>query len=78
MTFRDRLYQRARQAARRVVLPEGQDVRIRAAAQRLTKERLAQVEVLGNPAKDPRRSECAQHLMKRRPDHCWTSRRRVT
>jgi len=67
--FRERLYQRARQAARRVVLPEGQDTRVRAAAARLKKEQLAQVEVLGDPARDPRRPECARHLMQRRPDH---------
>jgi phosphate acetyltransferase len=69
VTFREQLYARARQAARHVVLPEGQDPRVRAAAERLTKERLATVEVLGDPAQDPRRAECARHLMTRRPDH---------
>lgn len=78
MTFRDRLYQRARQAARRVVLPEGTDTRVRAAAARLKKEQLAQVEVLGDPAKDKRRAACAQHLMKRRPDHFPTEAAALT
>ena len=78
MTFRDRLYQRARQAARRVVLPEGQDIRVRTAAARLTKEQLAKVEVLGDPAKDPRRGACARHLMTRRPDHFPTEAAALT
>jgi phosphate acetyltransferase len=78
VTFRDRLYQRARQAARRVVLPEGQDIRVRTAAARLTKEQLAKVEVLGDPAKDPRRAECARHLMTRRPDHFPTEAAALT
>src|SRR5205085_671748 len=34
VTFRDALYQRARRARRRIVLPEGQDDRVRAAAAR--------------------------------------------
>jgi len=78
VTFRDRLYQRARQAARRVVLPEGTDIRVRTAAARLTKEQLAKVEVLGDPAKDPRRLECARHLMTRRPDHFPTEAAALT
>ncbi|HEX4600750.1 MAG TPA: phosphate acyltransferase [Gemmatimonadales bacterium] len=68
MTFRDRVYQRTRQANRRIVLPEGADARVRAAAERLARERLGRVDLLGDVARDPRRPACAGHLMARRPD----------
>ena len=54
MTFRDRVHERARRAGRRVVLPEGDDARVRAAADRLRSEGLARVEVLGPVGDDPR------------------------
>ena len=68
MSFRDRVYERARRAGRRVVLPEGADPRVREAADRLRADGLAVVEVLGDVTRDPRRAECARHLRERRPD----------
>jgi phosphate acetyltransferase len=68
VTFRDRVYERARRANRRIVLPEGADARVRAAAERLARERLGRVDLLGDVTRDPRRAACAGHLMTRRPD----------
>jgi len=68
VTFRARVHERARRAARRVVLPEGDDARVRAAADRLRSEGLAQVEVLGAVGDDPRLAACIRHLRTRRPD----------
>jgi phosphate acetyltransferase len=64
--FTDRLAERARRLWRRVVLPEGNDPRVREAAERLAL--LAQVEVLKQVADDPRRGELIRHLRGRRPD----------
>lgn len=68
MSFRSRVYERARRAHRRVVLPEGGDERIPRAAERLTAEGLAVVEVLGDVTRDARRADCVRHLRARRPD----------
>ena len=68
MSFRDRLYQRARRAGRRIVLPEGADPRVQEAARRLVAEQLGAVEVLGDVRRDPRRDACARLLCERRPD----------
>ncbi len=68
MSFRNRVYERARRAHRRVVLPEGADERIPRAAERLTAEGLAVVEVLGDVRRDARRADCVRHLRARRPD----------
>lgn len=68
MTFRDRVHQRARLAGRRIVLPEGGDPRVGAAAERLTTLRLGAVEVLRDVGRDPRRGACARLLCARRPD----------
>ena len=68
MTFPARLLERARRLQRRVVFPEGGDARVRAAAQRLTSERIATVEVLGDVTADPRLSSATAHLRGRRPD----------
>lgn len=66
MTFADRLAERARRAGRRVVLPEGGDPRVRAAAERLRE--IATVEVLDDVGSDARRGRCASYLHARRPD----------
>jgi phosphate acetyltransferase len=68
VSFRDRVYERARRARRRIVLPEGNDARVREAAQRLTANGLGVVEVLEDVTRDPRRADCARHLRARRPD----------
>jgi len=68
VSFRDRVHARARAAQRRIVLPEGDDARIREAAQRLTANGLGVVELLGDLARDPRATECAGLLRARHPD----------
>lgn len=67
MTFRDRVYERARRASRRLVLPEGDDPRVRAAAERIAALALAQVCVL-QPGTAPPSADLARHLVGRRPD----------
>ena len=68
MSFRDRLYERARRAHRSIVLPEGDDARVREAAQRLTAKGLGVVELLGDVGRDPRATDCAGLLRARHPD----------
>jgi len=46
VTFRDGLYERARRARRRIVLPEGEDPRVRAAAARIEALALGSVQLL--------------------------------
>jgi phosphate acetyltransferase len=68
VTFRDSVYRRARQANRRIVLPEGSDARVQAAAARLAALALGRIELLEDVARDPRQRECAALLVRRRPD----------
>lgn len=68
MTFRDRVYEQARRANRRVVLPEGGDPRVQAAARRITALGTGRAEALGVPAEDSRLPDCVAHLRHRRPD----------
>ena len=72
MSFRAELLRRAAGRKARIVLCEGNDARVRAAAERLGKEGIAQPIVLGDgaidPSKDPRLGRVAQHLRDRRPD----------
>jgi len=68
VSFRDRLYERARRAHRSIVLPEGDDARVREAAQRLTAKGLGVVELLGDVGRDPRATDCAGLLRARHPD----------
>jgi phosphate acetyltransferase len=67
VSFTDALLPRAARLARRVVLPEGDDARVRAAAARLADARIA-VELLGPVRGDPRLEACAAHLHARRPE----------
>lgn len=69
MSFRDRVFERARRRQARIVLPEGGDARVRAAADRLTVERLGTVEVMVDVARDPRREASATWLQGRHPGH---------
>jgi phosphate acetyltransferase len=71
VTFRDRVFERARRASRRLVLPEGDDARVRAAAERIAALGLAHVRVLEPAAPLP--ADLARHLMARRPDRFPTS-----
>jgi phosphate acetyltransferase len=72
MSFRTELLRRAAGRRARVVLCEGADPRVRAAAERLAKEHIAEPIVLGggglNPADDPRLGRIAEYLRERRPD----------
>lgn len=68
MTFRDRVYERARRAKRRIVLPEGQDPRVRAAAGRIETLGLGRVQLLDVAAAASPPAPLAQLLMTRRPD----------
>ena len=66
MSFRDRVYERARRADRRIVLPEGGDSRVEEAARRLVTLGIGRVEVLGDLARDPRREAVTRLLAARR------------
>jgi len=68
VSFRDAAYERARRAGKRIVLPEGDDPRVRAAAARLGAEGLGVVDVLGRPLPASPISGLIRHLRSRRPD----------
>jgi phosphate acetyltransferase len=70
VSFRDRVYERARRANRRIVLPEGNDPRVRSAGERIEALHLGRVRVLEGDvdASAPLLPELAQLLMARRPD----------
>ena len=68
MTFRDSVYERARRAGRRIVLPEGTDERVRAAATRIERERLGTVQLLEGPAPRSLLPEMTRLLRTRHPD----------
>ena len=73
MTFLDELRHRAAQTPRRIVLPEGEDPRVQAAAAALAADGLATPIVLGgpggiDPATDERLGRVAELLRERKPD----------
>ena len=72
MSFRERLLQRAARRPTRLVLPEPADLRVQEAAERLTREGIAQPVLIGpgglEPARDERLPQVAQLLRERRPD----------
>jgi phosphate acetyltransferase len=72
MSFRSELLRRAAGRRARIVLCEGEDPRVRAAAERLKQEGIAEPIVLGEggivPSNDPRLGRIAKHLRERRPD----------
>jgi phosphate acetyltransferase len=72
MSFRARLLERARGRGARIVLPEGNDPRIAAAAERLEREGIATPIVLGDGGRDissdPWLPQVADLLRQRRPD----------
>ncbi|HRZ10290.1 MAG TPA: phosphate acyltransferase [Gemmatimonadales bacterium] len=72
MSVRAALLERARARGGRVVLPEGGDPRVEAAAERLRKEGIAEPILLGpghlDPARDPRLKRIAERLRARRPE----------
>jgi phosphate acetyltransferase len=72
MSFRASLLERARGRGARIVLPEGHDPRVAAAAERLEREGIATPIVLGDGAReilpDPWLPQVADLLRRRRPD----------
>ncbi len=72
MSFRDDLLERARKRRARIVLCEGDDPRVREAAERLARDRIAEPILLGGnglaPAGDKRLGRIASYLRERRPD----------
>lgn len=72
MSFRGELLSRAAGRRARLVLCEGQDERVRAAAERLEADGIARVILVGGPGispkSDPRLGAIAGHLRFRRPD----------
>ena len=73
MSFRADLVRRAGERRARIVLPEGDDPRVQAAAARLRTEEIAQPIVIGGPdgldiKADERLQRVANHLRARRPD----------
>jgi len=67
VTFRDSLYERARRAGRRIVLPEGNDARVREAAKRIENLRLGTVQLLEGTAPRSPPPEMVQLLRARHP-----------
>jgi phosphate acetyltransferase len=72
MSFRARLLERAAARRKRIALCEGDDSRVRAAAERLGRDGIAEPILIGGsgiaPAADPRLPRIAQFLRDRRPD----------
>jgi phosphate acetyltransferase len=72
MSFRTSLLERAAARRKRIALCEGDDPRVRAAAERLRRDGIAEPILIGaggiTPAGDPRLSRIAQFLRDRRPD----------
>jgi phosphate acetyltransferase len=72
VSFREQLLQRAARRPTRLVLPEPADLRVQEAAERLTREGIAQPVLIGpgglEPARDERLPQVAQLLRERRPD----------
>jgi len=68
VTFRDSVYERARRAGRRIVLPEGTDDRVRAAAARIERMKLGEVQLLDRTAPGSLLPEMVRLLRARHPD----------
>jgi phosphate acetyltransferase len=72
VSFRAELLERAARRGARVVLCEGEDLRVHGAVERLRAKKVVEPIVLGgdgiDPAKDPRLGRIAKFLRERRPD----------
>jgi phosphate acetyltransferase len=68
VSFRERVYERARRAHRRIVFPEGPDARVRAAAARIEQNRMGSPLVLDPATGGVPPPELAAYLRARRPD----------
>lgn len=68
MSFLGRVYERARRAKLRIVLPEGDDPRVQDAARRLEREGLGRVQLLDRTTPHAARPTLVRHLRARKPD----------
>lgn len=68
MSFIDDVKARAATLQRHVVLSEGADERVRAAADMLQREGICRVTLITDPSGDPRLERVAEHLLRRKPD----------
>ena len=68
MSFLGRVYERARRAKLRIVLPEGDDPRVQDAAARIAREGLGQVQLLDRTALRSPLPAMVRHLRGREPD----------
>ncbi len=68
MTFLGRVYERARRAKRRIVLPEGDDPRVQEAARQIDRDELGTVQVLMRPFPQSPFPACVRLLRTRQPD----------
>lgn len=73
MSFASEVLERAATLQRRVVLAEGGDQRVRAAAERLAAEGRMQIDLLDDVTRDARLDECAAHLRVRHPERFATN-----
>jgi phosphate acetyltransferase len=68
MSFLGRVYERARRVKARIVLPEGDDPRVRDAAARIEREGLGRVQLLDRTTPHAARPTLVRHLRARKPD----------
>jgi phosphate acetyltransferase len=68
VTFLARVYERARRANLRIVLPEGDDPRVQEAARTLEREGLGRVQLLGRPGPHTPRPDMVRLLRARKPE----------
>jgi len=68
VSFLARVYERARRAKLRIVLPEGDDARVREAARKIESEGLGRVLVLDRTSHPAPRTEMVRLLRSRKPD----------
>ena len=73
MSVLGRVYERARRAQLRIVLPEGDDPRVREAAAQIEREGLGRVELLDRPTPHAPCPECIRLLRARKPDQFPTA-----
>ena len=72
MNFLGRVYERARRAQRRIVLPEGDDPRVQEAARKIEREGLGIVQLLDRTTPHAPRPEMVRLLRTRKPDRFST------
>jgi phosphate acetyltransferase len=72
VSFLGRVYERARRAQRRIVLPEGDDPRVQEAARKIEREGLGIVQLLDRTTPHAPRPEMVRLLRTRKPDRFST------